>query len=638
MTQYFNIILLSLFLQISCIFPSWISEDINFSHIPIQESGRIKPMDTYARNQLLLFYGREYIDAKDNPDNRKIDAIDWLVGLLRNPTEELNREIFYISNWSNSPEVEISLGLDGRDSHRYSFYEIIDGFKQNQELLESLRTKPQSSYSHVEQQILDVYSKIVLLDEIAHSFKCINPEIYIENQNILDALGLKEPSKVSYSFFVNNIYSFSPLMAELLEVDQDNWNLKQKDLNRIAIELHTIGQYQYAKAIKVIPSDNKYNEWLSPWNLMEIDNISNNQTNLILQLEKNIIQYVGSETENNNKEDLFKYFSILENFNDEINYSKIKREVNNNQIKFFSKSLIFYLLAFIMLGISWIFKPILFRKISISFISIGFGLHVFGIINRMIIMQRPPVSTLYESILFVGFVLVLISLIFEIMRKDSLGLFVGLIGGILLHFIGLKYAADGDTLGMLVAVLNSNFWLSIHVTTITFGYGVSLVAGLMGHVYLLRAFWFGSRDKQLKNIYNNVYGLTLIALFFTLFGTILGGIWADQSWGRFWGWDPKENGALLIVMWHLMVLHLRVSGLAKPLDFAFFASLVNIIVSLAWFGVNLLNVGLHSYGFTDNVALNLFTFISIELLFCTGFYLKIKYFTIDNKLKKVKTN
>jgi len=555
MIQYFNIILLSLFLQISCIFPSWFSEDINFSHIPIQESGRIKPMDTYAKNQLLLFYGREYINAKDNPDNRKIDAIDWLVGLLKNPTEELNREIFYISNWSNSPEVEISLGLDGRDSHRYSFYEIIDGFKQNQELLESLRSKPQSSYSHVEQQILDVYSKIVLLDEIAHSFKCINPEIYIENQNILDALGLKKPSKVSYSFFVNNIYLFSPLMAELLEVDPDNWNLKQKDLNRIAIELHAIGQYQYAKAIKVIPSDNKYNEWLSPWSLMEIDNISDNQTNLILQLEKNIIQYLGNEIESNNKEDLFKYFSILENFDDEINYSKIKREVNNNQIKFFSKSLILYLLAFIMLGISWIFKPILFRKISISFISIGFGLHIFGIINRMIIMQRPPVSTLYESILFVGFVLVLISLIFEIMRKDSLGLFVGLIGGILLHFIGLKYAADGDTLGMLVAVLNSNFWLSIHVTTITFGYGVSLVAGLMGHVYLLRAFWFGSRDKQLKNIYNNVYGLTLIALFFTLFGTILGGIWADQSWGRFWGWDPKENGALLIVMWHLMVLH-----------------------------------------------------------------------------------
>ena len=116
-----------------------------------------------------------------------------------------------------------------------------------------------------------------------------------------------------------------------------------------------------------------------------------------------------------------------------------------------------------------------------------------------------------------------------------------------------------------------------------------------------------------------------------MFGTILGGIWADQSWGRFWGWDPKENGALLIVMWHLLVLHLRITGLAKPLDLAFYASLVNIIVVLAWFGVNLLSVGLHSYGFTDNVALNLFLFIAFELIFCTTLYVKGKIFYFKMK-------
>ena len=110
-------------------------------------------------------------------------------------------------------------------------------------------------------------------------------------------------------------------------------------------------------------------------------------------------------------------------------------------------------------------------------------------------------------------------------------------------------------------------------------------------------------------------GITLFALLFTLFGTILGGIWADQSWGRFWGWDPKENGALLIVLWLIMMLHLRITGLIKPLGFCFGMVFANIAVALAWFGVNLLNVGLHSYGFTDNVATNLFLFIFIEFLF-----------------------
>ena len=331
-----------------------------------------------------------------------------------------------------------------------------------------------------------------------------------------------------------------------------------------------------------------------------------------------------------------KYFSLLDqiSINNKIEkdildnntyYSKMKREVQYNNFKFFNKTLIFFLLSLITLGMYWIFKNELLRKLALGLISIGFIIHSVGIINRMVIMSRPPVTTLYESIIFVCFVLVLISIVFELIRKDSLGLFIGLTGGIILQYIGFKYAADGDTLGMLVAVLNSNFWLSIHVTTITFGYGVSLVSGLMGHIYLFRSLSGKASKSELKTIFNNNYALTLIALFFTLFGTILGGIWADQSWGRFWGWDPKENGALLIVMWHLMVLHLRVSGMVKPLGFAFFSSLINIIVVLAWFGVNLLSVGLHSYGFTDNVATNLYLFIFSELILCTSLYFFVKY-------------
>ena len=143
-------------------------------------------------------------------------------------------------------------------------------------------------------------------------------------------------------------------------------------------------------------------------------------------------------------------------------------------------------------------------------------------------------------------------------------------------------------------------------------------------VYMLMAFFVKNNKSDLKKINNNIYGLTLMALFFTMFGTILGGIWADQSWGRFWGWDPKENGALLIVLWLLMMLHMRLSGIVKALGFAFGISLVNIIVAIAWFGVNLLSVGLHSYGFTDNVATNLFAFISIEIVFCSTLYFLIK--------------
>jgi ABC-type transport system involved in cytochrome c biogenesis permease subunit len=232
----------------------------------------------------------------------------------------------------------------------------------------------------------------------------------------------------------------------------------------------------------------------------------------------------------------------------------------------------------------------------------------------MVIMQRPPVSTLYESIIFVGFIAVLMCVILELIRRNGIGIFSGTILGTILHFVGFSYADDGDTMGMLVAVLDSNFWLATHVVTITMGYGATVVAGLVGHLYLIKAILHPQKKSDLQEIHKNAVGLSLVALLFTTLGTILGGIWADQSWGRFWGWDPKENGAMLIVLWLLMLLHGRISGIAKPLGFNAGLVLGNIIVALAWFGVNLLGVGLHSYGFTDSIAMNLAIFCGIEVL------------------------
>ena len=118
----------------------------------------------------------------------------------------------------------------------------------------------------------------------------------------------------------------------------------------------------------------------------------------------------------------------------------------------------------------------------------------------MYIMQRPPVSTLYESIIFVGFITVLGSLIVEKYRNNGLGVFVATVVGIILHFVSFSYANDGETLGMLVAVLNSNFWLATHVTTITTVYGISLIAGLMGHVYLVYSIIKPNKENIKSNI------------------------------------------------------------------------------------------------------------------------------------------
>ena len=180
---------------------------------------------------------------------------------------------------------------------------------------------------------------------------------------------------------------------------------------------------------------------------------------------------------------------------------------------------------------------------------------------------------------------------------------------------------------MLVAVLNSNFWLSTHVITVTIGYSACLLAGAIGHVYMVRALLPGDETKpeRLKEMGKMIYGTTCFGLLFSFIGTVLGGIWADQSWGRFWGWDPKENGALLIVIWCIILLHAKYWGYIRNLGMAQGSIFGAIVVALAWFGVNLLNVGLHSYGFTDGAATKLFAYCGGELLFMavTGLWLKL---------------
>ena len=107
------------------------------------------------------------------------------------------------------------------------------------------------------------------------------------------------------------------------------------------------------------------------------------------------------------------------------------------------------------------------------------------------------------------------------------------------------------------------------------------------------------KQELLREVAGNVRGLALLALFFTMLGTILGGIWGDQSWGRFWGWDPKENGALMIVFWNAIVLHARWAGMVRERGMAALAILGNVVTLWSWEGVNQLGVGLHFYGFIE---------------------------------------
>ena len=503
--------------------------------IPLQDEGRIKPLDTFARNHLLAFYGKRSIKELD------MGATDWIINLILNPENGRDQKIFNIRN----PEVASSLFLDWTNEHKYSFNQITPGLSEQSSMLEMIDQKDASDRTVYEKQLYEISRNILRFEEIS-----------------------------------------------------------------------------YLKALKFIPPSNnsESGEWLSPFDFILKGIPANENQEAILN---SLQMYLANRLAGNDLEmssALNRYEMALSTFQGiNVKVDNLKKETWMNRVNLFYISLGLYLLSFIFLSISWMIKPILLNRVAYLLLISGTVMHGYGIFLRMQIMERPPVTTLYESVIFVSLIIMTLAVLLEYFRKDGLGIFVGSVSGSVLHYVGFSYAADGDTLGMLVAVLNSNFWLATHVTTITIGYGASLMAGCVGHLYLIQEIR-GVNSASLKSIFNNLFGITLLALFFTLFGTILGGIWADQSWGRFWGWDPKENGALLIVLWQLMMIHMRLSGLAKPKEFALGMALNNIIVALAWFGVNLLQVGLHSYGFDDGVARNLFMFIGFEIIFCLGTY------------------
>ena len=182
------------------------------------------------------------------------------------------------------------------------------------------------------------------------------------------------------------------------------------------------------------------------------------------------------------------------------------------------------------------------------------------------------------------------------------------------RLIAHHLSLSGDTLEMMRAVLDSNFWLATHVIVITIGYSATFLAGFLAAIYIVRGLFTRTLDAATADALTRmVYGIVCFATLFSLVGTVLGGIWADQSWGRFWGWDPKENGAVMIVLWNAIILHSRWGGLVKQRGLMCLAVFGNVITSWSWFGTNMLGVGLHSYGFMDAAFYWLLAFVATQL-------------------------
>jgi ABC-type transport system involved in cytochrome c biogenesis permease subunit len=307
-------------------------------------------------------------------------------------------------------------------------------------------------------------------------------------------------------------------------------------------------------------------------------------------------------------------------------YSKVPLEVSFYRAKFFTRALAVFLLSFVLVAISWLAPRSRWLVAAIwGTAGLGVVLVVAGVVVRCIIRGRPPVSTLYETILFITGCVTLVCLVIEWIQRGRIGLALAPVLGAAGMFLAMKYelkeaATSGDTMPSLVAVLDTNFWLATHVTTITLGYAAGLLAAALGNLWLVGKMIGLKRGDATfyRSIARMAYGVICFGLFFSVVGTILGGVWANYSWGRFWGWDPKENGALLICLGALFILHARMGGYVRDHGLCALAALNGMSVAFSWWHVNNLGVGLHSYGKTEGVLLALYTYYGIALAIVVG--------------------
>jgi cytochrome c-type biogenesis protein CcsB len=257
------------------------------------------------------------------------------------------------------------------------------------------------------------------------------------------------------------------------------------------------------------------------------------------------------------------------------------------------------------------------QLIGIAVALFGLAFQAAGIVMRCMIASRPPVTNMYESIIWVSFAVSFFGMIFFARYRALVYLLaalpVTLIALLLVHQMPIAMPSSIDP---LVPVLRDNFWLTVHVLTITLSYAAFALAMGFGHILLWRYARNPAAARADAPMHFWLYRVLQLGVLLLATGTILGGVWANYSWGRFWGWDPKETWALIALLCYILALHGRLAGWWTQFGLAVASVVCFLAVLMAWYGVNfVLGKGLHSYGFGIGGETYVATFIVLDLLF-----------------------
>lgn len=598
--------------------PSWTPQVLHLlATLPVQDEGRIKPLDTVAAFKLLRFNGKR---SCRNLEGATIPPIAWLADCLFRPELARHYKVFRIDN----SEVLEALGLPfSQKRDRYAYHDL-------EPALQKLYAFAQRYSMKEEQRRTPLENQLVYLAGNVHEFEALLAYTGFAR----DWFDIGDSPTLAALFPGQTHVPLSAALRKIPDIIQAYVWLK-KDSGAPAAsdspELAALESFMDAveraavpaRALALFPPSarREQTEWLAPSDMLECvmpgKHLDPSAIELLAAFETLVsLRDAPSEFE---KQLAVFHDALVRQAKNRGEYGTIPLEVRFYRLKLFYYSLILYMASFLLIACSWL-RPRgrLLARLGMPAVALPTALLAAGIVLRCIIRGRPPATTLYETILFTTAVAASASILVELLNRKRVALPLASIFGALGIFLAYKYelSEGSDTMPSMIAVLDTNFWLATHVTTITIGYGAGLLASAIGHVYVFgRLFGWRSQEPDFySSVARMIYGVFCFGLLFAVLGTILGGIWAAESWGRFWGWDPKENGALMIVLWQLAVLHARADGIVRDLGVALGAVMGGAIITFSWFGVNLLGVGLHSYGFTSGTFHMLMAFYMMELL------------------------
>ncbi len=515
--------------------------------LPVQDSGRVKPFDTFAKETLELIHGRRSFKASERA--KPIEA-HWV-----------------ILTWMLSPESWISRPL----------FEV-------------------RHHSVLEQLKLPADRKYFTADEVFKSEK------------------------------------FSNLMQEL----QNKRETKEKldpyfqAVQRLENQFYIFREIASGKMLKVYPVPNQ-DTWVS------VAELPAEVQPAFLEISKAVASYLGYQTEVAvSPEDATKAGLALDlavkNFEEVARKSdpekykaagKASAEVFYNDAHPFRWAYIFYLMSAIVLLFLWTRNAQKGMALAWFFMALGFLTHTLGFAFRVYLAERPPVTNMYETVVWASWGAVAFSIVLELVYKFRVMLLGGCMMGILCLVLADSAPAVLDPgLHPLEAVLRSNYWLIVHVMTISVSYAAFMLAFGLGDIGLIYYVIDSKKyHDQIQKIVTGVYRAMQIGVAFLTPGIILGGIWADESWGRFWGWDPKETWALIVLIGYIVILHSRLVGWLKNFGMLAAGVITFSLVIMAWYGVNfVLGAGLHSYGFGAGGVEYVSVFVLLHLLFVAYAY------------------